>query len=450
MQFLKINNIMSHRYFPHTDEDKRIMLEKCGVGSIEALFADIPAELRLRRPYALGKQMSEVEVRDFFSRLSSGCTPLACFAGNGHYDRYTPSVVTSMLSRSEFLTSYTPYQPEISQGTLQYIFEYQTMMARLTGMEISNASLYDGATATAEAMILASGNSRKRPRVAYSSTLCDAVVETLRTYARYHGIDIVAIPEDGGVTSVEALQSLLAEGNIGGVILPQPNKYGIIEDFTGLSDAIHAAGALFIINSVAIDLATLRSPGEWGADIAVGDAQSLGIPLSFGGPYLGYMAAGKSLMRKLPGRIVGATVDASGQRTFVLTLQAREQHIRREKATSNICSNQGLMALFVTIYMSLMGDEGLRKVNSISAAGAHYLARELELTGKMRLSFPDRPFLNEFEMTTSIPAEKIIDALADKGILAGVATAPDRLLVAVTEMRTADEINRYISTVKAL
>jgi len=426
------------------------MLKRCGVDSIESLFADIPGELRLRRPYALGSQMSEVEVRSFFSKLSDNCCRLTCFAGNGHYDHYTPAVVSSMLARSEFLTSYTPYQPEISQGTLQYIFEYQTMMARLTGMEISNASLYDGATATAEAMILASANSRKRPRVAYSATLNDAVVETIRTYARYHGIDIVPVREEEGVTSVDALKELLSGGNFGGVILPQPNKYGIIEDFTGLADIIHDAGALFIINSVAIDLATLRSPGEWGADIAVGDAQSLGIPLNFGGPYLGYMAASRSLMRKLPGRIVGATADENGQRTFVLTLQAREQHIRREKATSNICSNQGLMALFVTIYMSLMGDEGLRRVNSLGAAGAHYLARELELTGKMRLSYPGRPYLNEFEMTTLIDADRIVDALASAGILAGVATAPDRLLVAVTEMRTRDEINRYIETVKAL
>lgn len=441
---------MTHRYFPHTGHDRRVMLEKCGVANIDDLFADIPPQLRLKQPYALGSQMSEIEVRDFFRRLSAANTPLDCFAGNGHYDRYTPSVVNAMLARSEFLTSYTPYQPEISQGTLQYIFEYQTMMARLTGMEISNASLYDGATATAEAMILASGNSRKRPRVAYSSTLNAAVIETLKTYARYRGIDIVPIPEDEGVTSIGALGEMLAEGNFGGVILPQPNKYGIIEDFTGVADMVHAAGALFVINSIAIDLATLRSPGEWGADIAVGDAQSLGIPLNFGGPYLGYMAASKSLMRKLPGRIVGATVDDRGQRTFVLTLQAREQHIRREKATSNICSNQGLMALFVTIYMSLMGDDGLRRVNSLSAAGAHYLARHLELTGKMRLAYPDRPYLNEFEMETEIDADKIIDALAAEGILAGVTTAPRRLLIAVTEMRTPQEIDRYIETVKAL
>lgn len=441
---------MSHRYFPHTEDDKRAMLEKCGVGSIDDLFADIPPQLRLKQSYSLGAEMSEPEVRDFFRRLCNDCRQMACFAGNGHYDRYAPAVVASMLSRSEFLTSYTPYQPEISQGTLQYIFEYQTMMARLTGMEISNASLYDGATATAEAMMLASAHSRKRPRVAYSSTLNPAVIETLQTYARYHGVDIAAIPEDEGVTSIGALGEMLAEGNFGGVILPQPNKYGIIEDFTGVADMVHSAGALFIINGVAIDLATLRSPGEWGADIAVGDAQSLGIPLSFGGPYLGYIASGKSLMRKLPGRIVGATVDGEGQRTFVLTLQAREQHIRREKATSNICSNQGLMALYVTIYMSLMGDEGLKRVNSLSAAGAHYLAEQLELTGKMMLSYPDRPYLNEFEMTTKIDAAEIIDALAKKGILGGVATAPDKLLVAVTEMRSMEEINRYIETVKSL
>lgn len=441
---------MRHRYFPHTEEDKARMLEKCGVESIDALFADIPSELRLHKPYALGGPMSEVEVRAFFRRLSAECAPLACFAGNGHYDRYTPAAVNAMLARSEFLTSYTPYQPEISQGTLQYIFEYQTMMARLTGMEISNASLYDGATATAEAMILASANSRKRPRVAYSATLNAAVVETIATYARYHGIDIVEVPERDGVTDTDALRDILAAGNVGGVILPQPNRHGVIEDFTGIADLVHGAGALFIVNSVAIDLATLRSPGEWGADIAVGDAQSLGIPLNFGGPYLGFMAARKSLMRKLPGRIVGATVDASGQRTFVLTLQAREQHIRREKATSNICSNQGLMALFVTIYMSLMGDEGLRKVNSISAAGAHHLAAELAATGKMSLAYPHLPFLNEFEMTTTAAADDVVDALARVGILAGVATGPHRLLIAVTEMRTADEINRYVQSVKDL
>ena len=441
---------MSHRYFPQTEEDKRHMLEVCGVDDIEALFADIPPQLRLKQPYALGKELSEKEVRDFFASISAECRQLACFAGNGHYDHYAPAAVAAMLSRSEFLTSYTPYQPEISQGTLQYIFEYQTMIARLTGMEISNASLYDGATATAEAMILASANSRKRPRVAYSSTLNDAVIETIATYAHYHGVDIVAIDETGGVTSREHLAALLSEGNIGGVILPEPNKYGIIEDFTGIADEVHGAGALLIINSVAIDLATLRTPGEWGADIAVGDAQSLGIPLSFGGPYLGYMAATKKLMRKLPGRIVGATTDASGQRTFVLTLQAREQHIRREKATSNICSNQGLMALYVTIYMSLMGAKGLREVNKQSAAGAHYLAEALAATGNMKLTYPGKPYLNEFEMTTVLPADAIIDALASEGILAGVATGEHQLRVAVTEMRTAEEINKYIETVKTL
>lgn len=441
---------MAHRYFPHTEDDKRVMLRKCGVESVDDLFADIPPELRIKQPYALGAQMSETEVRDYFKRLTAQCTPLACFAGNGHYDRYAPAVVASILARSEFLTSYTPYQPEISQGTLQYIFEYQTMMARLTGMEISNASLYDGATATAEAMILASAHSRKRPRVAYSATLNDAVVETMSTYARYHGVEIVEIPENDGVTSIDALKELLATGNLGGVILPQPNKYGIIEDFTGVADMIHAAGALLIINSIAIDLATLRSPGEWGADIAVGDAQSLGIPLNFGGPYLGYIAARKTLMRKLPGRIVGATVDEAGQRAFVLTLQAREQHIRREKATSNICSNQGLMALYVTVYMALMGDEGLKRVNALSAAAAHHLAQRLTLTGKMRLTYPDRPYLNEFEMTTTVDTDTIIDALARVGILAGVARGKHQLLIAVTEMRTPDEINRYVETVKTL
>ena len=442
---------MAHPYMPHTDADIATMLGACGAASLDQLLSVIPDELRLSRPYSLPEQMSEPEVRQFFNNLASQCDSFTCFAGNGYYHHWNPAAVASVLSRSEFLTAYTPYQPEISQGTLHYIFEYQTIMARLTGLPVSNASLYDGATATAEAAIMAVAASRKKNRVLLSPTLSEAVIEVVSTYCRYHGIDLTVLVETAdGTASRDSLEAELQKGDVAGVIVPTPNRYGIIEDYSSWADTVHAHKALLIMNCVAGDLATLRSPGEWGADIAVGDAQSLGMPLNFGGPYLGFMTATHALMRKMPGRIVGATVDGDGNRTFVLTLQAREQHIRREKATSNICSNQGLMALFVTIYMSLMGDDGLREVNSISAAGAHYLAEQLELTGRMRLAYPDRPFLNEFEMTTDVPADKVIDALAAEGILAGVATAPDRLLIAVTEMRTADEINRYISTVKAL
>jgi len=442
---------MKHRYFPHTVEDIDRMLEVCKVSSLDDLYADVPEQLRLARPYNLPEEFSEKEVRDFFRNLASDNHPdLVCFAGAGYYDHYTPAAVASIAARSEFLTSYTPYQPEISQGTLQYIFEYQTMICRLTGMEISNASLYDGATATAEAMMLASANNRKRHRILYTAALNPDTKAVLLTYARYHGVPLTELPENAGVTSIEALKSELAVGDVAGVILATPNYHGILEDLTGVAEMVHAAGALLIINCIAIDLATVKSPGEWGADIAVGDAQSLGIPLNFGGPYLGFMAASKSLMRKLPGRIVGATKDDLGNRVFVLTLQAREQHIRREKATSNICSNQGLMALYVTIYMSLMGDNGLDEANRQGAAGAHYLAERLAATGKMRLAYPEAPFLNEFEMVCDLDIDLLFDRLATIGILGGVKTPSGNLLVAVTEMQTVGDLDRYADMVNQL
>lgn len=440
-----------HRYFPHTDDDIRGMLEVCKADSLDDLYADVPRELLLKEPYNLPEELSEKDVRDFFRNLAAENTPdLTCFAGAGYYDHYAPAAIGSLISRSEFLTSYTPYQPEISQGTLQYIFEYQTMICRLTGMEISNASMYDGATATAEAMILASANNRKRHRVLYTGALNPDVEAVVKTYARYHGVPLTRLPEVDGATSIEALKEELAVGDVAGVILATPNYHGILEDLTGVADLIHEKGALLIINCVAGDLATIKSPGQWGADIAVGDAQSLGIPLNFGGPYLGFMAAKKSLMRKLPGRIVGATTDDLGNRVFVLTLQAREQHIRREKATSNICSNQGLMALYVTIYMSLLGDKGLDEVNRAGAAGAHYLAAELERTGKMRLAYPDRPYLNEFEMVYDGDVDNLIDALADEGLLGGVKTPDGNLLIAVTEMQSASDMDRYVDIVANL
>lgn len=441
---------MSHRYLPHTAEEIGGMLEVCGARTLDDLFADVPSGLRLTRPYRLPAEMSEKEVRDFFKNISRNITPMTCFAGDGVYHHWSPAAVASLISRSEFLTAYTPYQPEISQGTLQYIFEFQTMMARLTGMEVSNASMYDGATATAEAMMMATAASRKRSRVLISATVSDKVRHVAATYARYHGITLDVIPEDNGVTSADALSEMLSANDVAGVVLPSPNRYGIIEDFTGLADTIHSAKALFIINCVVADLATIRTPGEWGADIAAGDAQSLGIPMNYGGPGLGFITTRKQYQRKLPGRIVGATTDKDGQRTFVLTLQAREQHIRREKATSNICSNQSLMALYVTIYMSLLGTEGLHEVNRQGANGAHYLAAELCKTGRVRLAYPERPFLNEFALRTSVPVDTILSRLADKGILGGVKLADDLMTVAVTEMQTCHDIETYINTIKDL
>ncbi len=443
---------MSHRYFPHTPTDIEQMLSVCGASSLDDLYADVPDELRLKAGYKLPKGMSEPEVRAYFAELMAQCKPLTCFAGAGAYDHYTPAVVEAIASRSEYLTAYTPYQPEISQGTLQYIFEYQSMMCSLTGLDVCNASMYDGATATAEAMIMAVSAARKKNRVLVSSTLNPDVLAVVRTYARYHKIDLDLIPETDGTTDRDAMVKLLEKGDVAGVIVSTPNFYGLLEDLSGWSDLIHAAKALLIVNSHATTLSVLKSPAEWGADIAVGEAQSLGLPLNFGGPYLGYMCATKALMRKMPGRIVGATTDDKGQRTFVLTLQAREQHIRREKATSNICSNQGMMTLQVAIYMSLMGAKGLAEVNRISAANAHHLAAELAATGKMKLAYPSKPYLNEFCMNVNAPlsAKAVLDALEAQGILGGVELDGNRLLIAATETRTPTEIDKYISIVKNL
>lgn len=441
-----------HRYFPHTEEDIRAMLNRCGVAELKDLYCDVPEELALKAPYNLPEEMSETEVRRHFDLLAARDIPLtACFAGGGFYDHAVPAAASSLIGRSEFLTAYTPYQPEISQGTLQYIFEYQTMMCRLTGMEVSNASMYDGATATAEAALMAVAASRKKRRVLLSATIAPAVRRVVATYARYHGIDLEEVREERGITSRAHLEELLAgRDDVAAVIVPVPNYYGIIEDHTGLAELCHSKKALLVMQCVAADLAVLRTPGEWGADIACGDAQSLGIPLSFGGPYLGFLCATKALMRKMPGRIVGATTDSRGQRSFVLTLQAREQHIRREKATSNICSNQGLMTLYASIYMSLTGAKGLREIAMAGHNAALYLLGKMTEGGRARLVYPDKPFLNEFLLETDYPAQALIDAALDRGILAGIKVADNRILMAATEMQTRDQIDLLAETAATL
>lgn len=441
-------------YSPHTPADVTDMLGRIGVDSVTKLYDDVPEELRMKAPYALPEALAEQQVADMFNALAdSNRRHSLILAGGGFYDRYTPAAIPALMSRSEFATAYTPYQPEISQGTLQYIFEYQTIMADLTGLPVSNASMYDGATATAEAMMMAVAAGRKRTRVLVAESLNPLYRNVVDTYARWHGITVETIAETAdGVTDLEALKAALAAPeakDIAGVIMPQPNRHGIIESLTGVADMVHAAKALLIISGPAMPLATLRSPGEWGADIACGDAQSLGMPLTYGGPYLGYLTASKALMRKMPGRIVGATTDARGQRVFVLTLQAREQHIRRNKATSNICSNQGMMALFVDIYVSLHGAKGLREVNARSRAAAVYLRDALTASGAMKPAFPDAPFLNEFEMTAE---PQLLDSLAERcsqlGIVGGIRTAPDRLLLATTERQSRAQIDSFVNTVK--
>ena len=438
---------MAFKYFPHTPEDINEMLSRVGVKTLDDLFADIPEQIRFKGDYDLPTAMSEIEVRRFFDELYRNDRQFVCFAGAGVYDHYTPSLIPYIVERSEFLTSYTPYQAEISQGTLQYIFEYQSMMTRLTGMDISNASMYDGTTATAEAVMMAKAAAKKADTVLVSDTVDPKTVAVVKTYAHFHGVKIETVRQDNGATDLTELKRRLGEGGIAGVVVQQPNRYGIIEDYSGLADACHENKALLIMNSVAADLALLKTPGEWGADIAVGDGQSLGIPMSFGGPSLGYMCCTEKLMRKMPGRIVGQTLDSNGSRAFVLTLQAREQHIRRQKATSNICSNESLMALYVTIYMSVMGKQGLKEAAQLSYAGAHYLCDELLKTGHFRLSF-DRPFFNEFCVKYDGDVDALRQKLEANGILGGVKTATDEIMFAVTEKRTKDEIDRLVELCK--
>ena len=435
----------AYKYFPHTDADVRAMLDRIGVASLDDLYADVPEKYRLRESPDLPGSMSEEEIRDFFQGLDGRNARLKVFAGAGAYDHYTPSVVPYIASRSEFLTAYTPYQAEISQGTLRYIFEYQTMICNLTGLDASNASLYDGPTAAAEAMKMALACTRKKSRVLLSRTLLPNVVAVVETYARFHGVELGYVPEEGGQTSREALVEALSSGDVAGVIVPSVNRFGIIEDHGGFADAIHAEGGVLIEYCDPSTLAVVKSPAEWGADIAVGDGQSLGIPLSWGGPYVGIMACKTEFLRKMPGRIVGQTVDADGKRCYVLTLQAREQHIRREKATSNICSNESLMALYVTVYLSVMGLEGLREVNRLSADGAHYLKAELLKTGRFEDVYPDRPFLKEFVLRYKGDNAELQKRLCEGGFFAALATEEGYVSFCVTERRTKAEIDRLVA-----
>ena len=429
----------SSPYLPHTDADVRAMLEKAGVTSLEDLYADVPAKFLRKGPYALPDAMTEQQIRDWFQQLEAQNSRLKVFVGQGAYDHYTPSVIPYLTQRSEFLTAYTPYQCEISQGTLRYIFEYQSMICALTGMDVSNASMYDGPTAAAEAMKMCVACTRKKNTVLLSRTLLPHVIKVVQTYAKFHGVTIGFIEAEEGETSLKALQEALTD-DVAGVIVPSINRYGIVEDHGGFADAVHAAKALLVEYADPSALAVVKTPGEWDADIAVGDGQSLGLPLCYGGPYVGYMAVKKDHMRKMPGRIVGQTTDKEGRRVFVLTLQAREQHIKREKATSNICSNQSLMALWVTIYLSLMGPEGLRKVNELSSDGAHYLYGKLLETGKFEEVFPGKPFLNEFVLK---PKEKgIKERLEKEGFFAAYETEEGYVTFCVTEKRTKEEIDR--------
>ena len=439
-------------YIPHTSEDEKQMLEGIGLTSVDELFDDIPEDVALKRDLNLKPSMSELEVESYLKELAKkncSTSELTCFLGAGAYDHYIPSIIDHIISRSEFYTSYTPYQPEISQGTLQYLFEYQTLICNLTGMDVSNASLYDGGTAIAEAALMAASVARK-DEIIVSKTVNPQARRILKTYAHVQNLKVIEIDMKDGVTDLEELEKSMTE-NVGAVIVQSPNFFGIIEDLKTTSDIVHKYKKAGLIASVdPISLGILKRPGDLGVDIVVGEGQGMGIPLSFGGPYLGFLATNKKYMRKLPGRIVGQTEDMEGKRSFVLTLTAREQHIRREKATSNICSNQGLNTLAATVYMVTLGKEGLREVALQSTKKAHYALKKITESGKYRPLF-DKPFFKEFAVTSDTNADKIIDDLRAENIIGGYHLGIDypqfnnSILYAVTEKRTKEEINRLSS-----
>jgi glycine dehydrogenase subunit 1 len=429
------------RFAPHTDDDVREMLARIGLDGLDALFDQIPPSVRLNRPLDLPEGVSEMEILADLRALAAAdgnADDLICFAGAGAYDHYVPSVVWALAGRSEFYTSYTPYQPELSQGVLQALFEYQSMICELTGLEVSNASLYDGATALAEAVNLAR-SSPGRDRVLVSEAVDPRYLETLRTYGRGAGYEPEIFPVKEGRGGEPQVG-----GDVAAVIVQHPNRYGILEPARELFGMAHAGGARAIQVFDPLSLGVLAPPGELRADIAVAEGQVLGNHLNFGGPYLGVIATRLDDVRRMPGRIVGETVDVDGKVGYVLTLQAREQHIRREKATSNICTNQTLMAIAATVYLSWLGPEGLAELGRRCAAKAAYAAERLcEIHGVEPL-FPDAPSFKEFALRLPRPADEVRDELIQRGFLAGV-PLPDAngraLLVAVTERRTKAEID---------
>jgi glycine dehydrogenase subunit 1 len=443
-------------YIPNTDEDEKTMLQSIGASSLESLFQDIPKHLQLDRKLNLDPPKSEIEVLQKLKDLSKkniNLEELVCFLGAGAYDHYIPSVVKHVLSRSEFYTAYTPYQPEISQGTLQVIFEYQTMISELTNMEVSNASLYDGSTACSEAARMAV-ESTKRKSIVVSKTVHPQIRKVLKTYMRFSGIEVLEVGFKDGTTDIDSLKSIV-NSSTAAVIVQNPNFFGIVEDFSEIEKITHSNKALLIMNVNPISLSVLKTPGEIGADIAIGEGQSLGNQLNFGGPYLGFMAVTTKLMRKMPGRIVGQTTDLDGKRSFVLTLQAREQHIRRQKATSNICSNQGLNALAAAVYLTTMGKEGLKEVAVQCMKKSHYAFKELTKSGKYKPVF-NRPFFDEFTVTDNLDSMIVNEALLQKGILGGYSLEKDypefknSLLLCVTEKRTKEEIDNLVSVMEDL
>lgn len=443
-------------YIPNTLEDEKEMLEAIGVDSIEGLFHDIPNDMILKRKLNINDGMSEMELLKYMKNISDKNTSLdefTCFLGAGAYDHYIPAVVKHIISKPEFYTAYTPYQAEISQGTLQTIFEYQSMICEITGLEAANASMYDGATACAEAAFVAVDSTRKK-KIVVSKTVHPETRSVLKTYTKFKGIELVEVDMIDGVTDIDKLNSAV-DKNTAGVIVQSPNFFGIIEDVTEVEKITHVNKAVFIMSVDPISLGILKSPGELGADIAVGEGQGLGNSISFGGPYLGFMAANSKFMRKMPGRIVGQTEDLDGKRGFVLTLQAREQHIRREKATSNICSNQAINALIAGVYLTTMGKKGLKEVAYQSTVKAHYAFKEMTESGKFKPLF-NKPFFKEFAIKAEKNSSLINSELMKNKILGGYCldkdypSYNDSLLFCVTEKRTVQEIDKLVSVMEGI
>lgn len=444
-------------YLSQTEGDIKAMLEKIGVDNIDELFQCIPQDVRLKRELDLPRAKSELEVRKIMYDLAAiNCSSdkKVCFLGAGIYDHYIPSIIPHLASRSEFYTSYTPYQPEVSQGTLQYIFEFQTMISDLTGMDITNASLYDNSNGVVEAALMCVNVSRKK-KVIVSKALSPSAREVLKTYTHAHDIEVVEIDCKDGQTDLEELKAAV-DDETACVIMANPNFFGVIENMKEAAEITHSSKKAAFIADIDINsLGILAKPGEYGADIVVGEAQAFGIPMSFGGPYLGFISSTEKYMRKLPGRIVGQTVDRNNKRSFVLTLTAREQHIRRDKATSNICSNQGLNVLCATMYMALMGKKGVAEVSRQCALKAHYLKDEIVKNTEFKLLF-DKPFYKEFVLTSPVKAEELTEILLRNGIMGGFSIEKyykeyeNAVMFAVTEKRTKEEMDRLVKVLEGI
>jgi len=440
-------------YISNTDADRRKMLQAIGVNDFDDILADIPEKLRLNRPLDI-PALSEMEVLAEIERISQeNLTGSVCFAGGGIYDHFIPAAVGAIVNRPEFVTAYTPYQAEVAQGTLPVIYEFQTHICRLTGMDVANASMYDGATAAAEAILLCTGVT-KRDKVVVCETVSPLVREVINAYMLPRGIEVVTVPMNDGGTDPDRLAEVVDEQTVG-VLVSQPNFFGGLEEVDRIAQIIHGVGGRLIMSVDPIAQALLKTPGEIGADIVVGEGQPLGIPMSFGGPLLGFFAARKELVRNLPGRIAARTKDIEGKTGFVLTLQTREQHIRRQKATSNICTNQALCATTAAVHMSLMGKTGLKQVALLSAEKAQQAASSISRLTGFELYFPG-PMVREFCVRTPVPAGRIVQGMMDRGILAGIDAGrwyhelKDCLIIACTEKRTEAQIAALVAGLEEL